>query len=492
MAAIYAYASVVIIAADGLDADHGLRGLKGADGAVPRQVEQDIISFGDESLIHRHDYEMYGKSSPQGYYSRSWTYQEYAFARRRICFERGRVQFECLETTRVEDCGKSFISTHVSNVDEVTTMTYPDPATYYNMAAEFNQRQLTFPEDCLSAFAGINSVSADRFTDGILCGLPEMFFDVALLWQPDGDLVRRISSKPIRPSMTKQECSIPSWSWIGWAGALRLLSWASANDFVAFSERGGACTLCETIVTTKWYTGKSPSGQDRRPVNVEWDACRQLFKDSHEPEPPGWTKLRLPTGMPHYPPPSGYGEYVWRNEAANEWFWYPVPLLNLSKPSSESTLATDAGYLFANVRATRLYSSGEEADLDLSQAVVFEEAEPGSARVFLYTSSGNWAGILILHNREDLGFLASHADGSRKDIDLVAISRGFLPNYLEYGNEIDEYFASERPKDGKFYEFYNVLWIEWKDGIAYRKALGRVEKSRWESLDGKMIDLVLG
>jgi hypothetical protein len=27
---------------------------------------------------------------------------------------------------------------------------------------------------------------------------------------------------------------------------------------------------------------------------------------------------------------------------------------------------------------------------------------------------------------------------------------------------------------GDVYEFCHVMWIEWKDGIAYRKAIGRV------------------
>jgi hypothetical protein len=42
------------------------------------------------------------------------------------------------------------------------------------------------------------------------------------------------------------------------------------------------------------------------------------------------------------------------------------------------------------------------------------------------------------------------------------------------------------------YNFYNVLWIEWEDGIAYRKALGRVFKDAWERQDLEETDIVLG
>lgn len=31
-------------------------------------------------------------------------------------------------------------------------------------------------------------------------------------------------------------------------------------------------------------------------------------------------------------------------------------------------------------------------------------------------------------------------------------------------------------RNGVFYEYHNVLWIEWKDGVAYRRGLGRVGK----------------
>jgi hypothetical protein len=39
-----------------------------------------------------------------------------------------------------------------------------------------------------------------------------------------------------------------------------------------------------------------------------------------------------------------------------------------------------------------------------------------------------------------------------------------------------ESIVGERKSKGVRYEFYNVLWIEWEDGIAYRKGIGHVEK----------------
>jgi hypothetical protein len=59
------------------------------------------------------------------------------------------------------------------------------------MVNRFNQRQLTYKEDSLSAFSGLASAMSLSFGGGFLCGLPEFFLDVALLWQPDGELKRR-------------------------------------------------------------------------------------------------------------------------------------------------------------------------------------------------------------------------------------------------------------------------------------------------------------
>jgi hypothetical protein len=50
--------------------------------------------------------------------------------------------------------------------------------------SDYNMRQLTYPDDELAAFSGVLSTLSRTFTGGFVWGLPQMFFDVALLWQP--------------------------------------------------------------------------------------------------------------------------------------------------------------------------------------------------------------------------------------------------------------------------------------------------------------------
>ena len=50
----------------------------------------------------------------------------------------------------------------------------------------------------------------------------------------------------------------------------------------------------------------------------------------------------------------------------------------------------------------------------------------------------------------------------------------------------------ERPSDSEFYTFYNVMHIEWENGIAYRRGVGTVYKAMWESQALEEIDVILG
>lgn len=77
--------------------------------------------------------------------------------------------------------------------------------------------------------------------------------------------------------------------------------------------------------------------------------------------------------------------------------------------------------------------------------------------------------------------------------ELIAISMESVLNVGQpYDHDFLEWGFNERPKTGILYWFYNVLWIERYKGIAYRKALGRVAKEKWEQLDLEEIDVTLG
>jgi hypothetical protein len=110
---------------------------------------------------------------------------------------------------------------------------------------------------------------------------------------------------------------------------------------------------------------------------------------------------------------------------------------------------------------------------------------------------GNWAGIL--HLPELISPLASSDENNiaqKEQCELVMLSKGYyrLPvKNKKWPEEDDPGFPISFDSSlSAVYEFYNVLWIEWRQGIAYRKAMGRIKKDIWERDATEWIDLILG
>ncbi|KAF2867034.1 hypothetical protein BDV95DRAFT_598542 [Massariosphaeria phaeospora] len=87
--------------------------------------------------------------------------------------------------------------------------------------------------------------------------------------------------------------------------------------------------------------------------------------------------------------------------------------------------------------------------------------------------------------------------------ELIAISRMEVPWNEETTFDMPESAYPHRDCENACYVFskickglkyscYNVLWIEWEDGIAYRKALGRVFADEWDRFATETIDVRLG
>lgn len=75
------------------------------------------------------------------------------------------------------------------------------------------------------------------------------------------------------------------------------------------------------------------------------------------------------------------------------------------------------------------------------------------------------------------------SDASVRLVELVAVS-------LKYCAENRKRW--EQPFGGEIPQLYNVLWIEWLDGVAYRKGVGEVKRAVWETRAVESIELILG
>ncbi|KAI0530078.1 hypothetical protein GGR58DRAFT_508852 [Xylaria digitata] len=212
-----------IIAANGWDTDHGLRGIRGVTG--PRNLTSQLLT--------RSEYGRCIDYTSTVWYSRGWTFQEMLLSPRRLIFLYQYVIWECSREVWRESTGTtgSFPAFPDSNRTQLTSLSgLPGPeigtrslmfdALALSPARHYleNTRALTFPEDGLNAFLGITAQLTKQFPDGFLWTLPIAWFDIALLWQPYENMTRR---QPKRADALH----LPSWSWVGWQGLIDHLCW---------------------------------------------------------------------------------------------------------------------------------------------------------------------------------------------------------------------------------------------------------------------------
>jgi hypothetical protein len=155
-------------------------------------------------------------------------------------------------------------------------------------------------------------------------------------------------------------------------------------------------------------------------------------------------------------------------------FWLPVP--TAVEHTAENVLPPQTDLLFTATRAW-FYCARD-----------VESSRPGTS---LRDKYGKWVGYMNFHDKDAVDALPkfNKALFTGHSLELVAISRGYA--LLKRGSNnrmgLEEYL-----KVSGIYEYYNVLWIKWEYGVAYRDGLGRVLKSVWEAQDLETVEVVLG
>jgi hypothetical protein len=153
--------------------------------AIPRELTQSVIPFGDQELLVRNfQAEHYGSFGENiKYFSLGSTFEEYMYARRRLIFQRNSVRWECRRSRAFEELDKVLADPpwHSDYVEFMFHNGFPSLSVYAKLINLINNREFTPPNDVLSAFAGTLSIPRTPMPGGFLHGLPEMFFGLALL-----------------------------------------------------------------------------------------------------------------------------------------------------------------------------------------------------------------------------------------------------------------------------------------------------------------------
>ncbi|KAF5545304.1 heterokaryon incompatibility protein [Fusarium phyllophilum] len=159
----------------------------------------------------------YAEVSLSEWSKRAWTYQEYILSKRAVFFLNTRIFWQCecalwdSQVLRPEegDHSRAKMLLDLATMRQFLVPTSPDFGMYVDLICPYNGRELPYEEDGLSACQGILSRLAPAFPGGFLFGLPRLYLDYALLWQP-------LKSNCYKSGHSARRPSLPSWAWCGW------------------------------------------------------------------------------------------------------------------------------------------------------------------------------------------------------------------------------------------------------------------------------------
>jgi hypothetical protein len=463
MASIYAnaYLTVVAGAGDALDPlECGIRRRILPPTLEPRRTREELLNTSKWA-------------------TRAWTLQELLFSRRAVFFLEGRLAWEChcdiweepdQKHSSTPAAAKRCLNRFMGTTTGLQHTSWPDMDEYSEIVADYSCRCLTYDSDTVPAFLGVTNVLSNSFLGGFVFGLPALFIDAALLWRPSAKIVRRNTGI--------QGFTLPSWSWMGWTfhpTPVDTTLWKAACNYVqnpGHWKRGNGRTrdvpLNYTSLqpTVTWFLGPPEDRCQIQNLGFQW---QHIEGDQNATVPDGWKKN------------SGSFQHA---SDLRSLFNYPVPMVDhVAKidvyTTSSSQSPTSSLLFFKTARSylkVQFYcrkNLGCPGD-DIAIANIFDR-------------SGSWAGH-FRSNDMNLGLKSRNHDG-REALEFIAISEG-----SEHGGShvFDMEYASKHMDEQGTLRFVNVLWIEWVEGIAYRRGLGHIVRSAWDRQVKEGVDVRLG
>lgn len=243
---IYRSAQYVIVAYGSENMHSGMSGISRARPQTQMRVQLAGLVVTSDAFDDFCDHNFKGCA----YLERGWTYQEYELARRKLCFRNTQAFLACRHG-RKEEYHRGF----GDNGDENQTARPLAPlfSQYTSHVEIYSGRRLSFYSDAIAAIAGVLQWLYEDKGE-IVCGLPVIHFDKALLWYHEADNLNR-----------PPNIGFPMWSWassLGGCGKIKFQDalWRGIARLRAFE-------FCGTFVP--WYALDAYGSV--RPVNVVAD-----------------------------------------------------------------------------------------------------------------------------------------------------------------------------------------------------------------------------
>lgn len=480
--------------------------------------------------------------------TRGWTFQEQILSKRAIVFTDEGIFWDC-QTALWDGIGLK-VGTETDQRAEYCrrfeTLWWPDFAFYMDLICPYNGRLFTNPQDGLAGISAALRALSPAFPGGFIAGLPRVFLDHALLWQPFG-IAKRRHCRQKDGTLTNEPVELPTWSWCAWQCYVDPQSLVSGLAYVAELEAQKRASSWSTQSLVQWSISQDVSS---KPVLVK-EAL-----EFHHLRARAFSKL--PHGWRQHQPPShsqSHLSFYTKRTFKTPRFSHPIPL---NPRDSVSQTDKVPAYLLGSTTAATF---GVAASLNVD-GIRYAHAIPKGS-VFedtIFTEGPSFdqhCPVLVLQQRSGLfaGLLRSMdiVQSSYGELKLVAVSTGTANKHdLRQSFEYTVYstrsvcysqgmkFVDYRPEihsqtgrkalscnldvafgrrahvpdkpgtsdvqvirmpsqnddninagGGFTCEFYNVLWVEEKQGISYRRACGWVPKHIWEA-NASETDVILG
>lgn len=303
---------------------------------------------------------------------------------------------------------------------------------------------------------------------------------MSLLWQSSGPLERRPT--------------FPSWSWLGWKGEIdqRHIQWYCEPRCGTFNTHWN----CELKPTNTWYILDTQGEMIQ--IENSWYSYYTIRNASSRTLLPGWSVVEPDTDSHESRDAEGNGsgdnnddgdddgedegkegydpleeeepdpkKRFYYEKLGDTAFRYPLPV-----SQSPLKLTSETWSPFLSFSAQRnLYFLGDS----FNPIPGFHK--PHRLFMNLQDLDGSWVGIVESNISDEACALAMKG----QECETIAMSIGVERRRRNSNsNHFREMEVCDAIKFLQTYEYYNVLWIERQNGIAYRIAIGRVWKEAWD------------
>jgi len=471
MGDIYQGAMLTIVAAEGNDANAGIR--FGHSPFYGRPLT--MYSKAQGSHPNFRHYRTLLKASTWG--QRGWTFQELLCSRRLIFFLPQGVLWECHCVNWWNNLNTEVNALHDEDEKHLSPPKYfhdqslPDIQLYKDVVLDYNRRLLTRDDDVERAFAGVMSNLANVYGPFVF-GHPIIAFDWTLLWQPNVGAKFRSTARAVgKPRREDVEGTVvtPSWSWLSMQGNLDLKYW----DFAAsrLDSRQNFENEIRPLVRWNIYKGSGDETPILGDIICFEDLSIPQGKISDEESTLEKWKAYISSERNRF-----------RRHLREFSITSLLSLGNMEEPVSDEVLSNSILSPLISCRSARrgYFHLGDFIPATNTQGFPFEFSILANTQVSIGT-------VIAQHVTDPL--VARLMKG--KACELIAISSVLQENSFQ---ALDDRTDSPNPAETtqRVPISYNVLWIEWEEGIAYRRGLGTVSLAGWALGSIEEIDVILG